>query len=198
MDCGALQQHRLGKLRHRSSVEDACYTMDTSGLLRAFDATGMTNCSGSPKTCMPLWTAEVSPSTSNPTDTPALAYGHVYVGTAVYDASGVTNCSGTSTVCEPLWNTSGTGLEPIVANGIEFSGGAVPIRGGQPLPLNAFDANGISQCSGTPKVCAPLESIDPGGFLASSPAIANGALYVATTLSADSVIPGTLHAYTPG
>ena len=175
------------------------YTMDTSRLLRAFDATGTTNCSGSPKTCSPLWTAQVPPATGNayPAD-PTLAYGRVYVGTAVYDAGGVTNCSGTPTVCEPLWNTSGTGIEPIVANGIEVSGGAAPIYGNQPLPLNVFDANGISQCSGTTKVCAPLKTIDPGGFIASSPAIANGTIYVATSPTAVPLIPETLHAYTPG
>jgi outer membrane protein assembly factor BamB len=173
------------------------YTMDDSRLLRVFDAAGQTNCAGSPKVCTPLWTAQVPPSPGGSTfDVPAVAYGRVYLGSAVYDASGVTNCSGTPTVCDPLWLVSEGGHLPVVANGLEFAGGADPSASGSPLPLNAFDANGSSQCSGTPRVCAPLWTVDPGGQVVGSPAILNGVLYV-TTRSDPFGLISTLHAFAP-
>jgi hypothetical protein len=175
------------------------YTIDGSRRLRVFDAAGATNCSGRPKTCRPLWTAKVPPSTGDSSaDTPALANGRVYVGTAVYDARGVTNCRGRPTACAPLWRTSGGGRLPVVANGIEFAGGSVPSGGDPPLPLDAFDATGTSNCSGAPTTCRPLWTVDPGGPIYGSPAIANGVLYVATSGDPLSFTPGTLHAYALG
>jgi PQQ-like domain len=175
------------------------YTIDGSRRLEVFDAAGATNCSGRPKTCRPLWTARLPPSTGDSSaDTPALANGRVYVGTAVYDARGVTNCWGRPTVCAPLWRTSGGGRLPVVANGIEFAGGSVPTGGGPPLPLDAFDATGTSNCSGAPTTCTPLWTVDPGGPIFGSPAVVNGVLYVATSGDPASGTPGTLHAYALG
>src|SRR5205823_9213817 len=45
--------------------------------LYAFDAAGTTNCSGTPKTCSPLWTATTGGAVYS---SPAVANGTVYVG----------------------------------------------------------------------------------------------------------------------
>lgn len=177
------------------------YTMDDSSrLLRAFDAAGVANCnSGTQRYCLPLWTATVPLSADDsPFHAPAVANGRVYVGNAVYDASGTTNCSGTPRVCDPLWRVAGDGRFPVVANGVEVAGGAIP-PSGDPLRLHAFDATGTRQCTGrTPIVCAPLWTVDPGGPIGGSPAIANGVLYVATLGNPlDFFSSSTLHAYAP-
>ncbi len=100
---------------------DRVYVMNGSRLLQAFDAAGGT----------PLWTAQVPPSAgASSSDSPAVAYGRVYAGNAVYDAGGVTNCSGDPTICAPLWRVSEGGQLPVVANGILFAGGSVPSGGG--------------------------------------------------------------------
>jgi hypothetical protein len=181
--------------------EGRVYTMgESSRLLRAFDAAGVANCSnGTQKYCLPIWTATVplSPGDSS-VHAPAVANGRVYVGNAVYDASGTTNCSGTPRVCDPLWRVAGDGPFPVVANGVEFAGGAMP-PSGDPLRLHAFDATGTSQCTGrTPIVCAPLWTVDPGGATSGSPAIVNGVLYVATQGDpSEFFAPATLHAFVP-
>ena len=85
------------------------------------------------------------------TSSPAVSNGAVYVGTNdnfidAFDANGVTNCSGTPTVCSPLW-TALTGpngavsASPAVANGIVYAGGDTG-------ELYAFDADGVTNCSG--------------------------------------------------
>ena len=45
--------------------------------LYAFDATGSSGCSGTPKTCAPLWTATTG---GRIISSPAVANGSVYVG----------------------------------------------------------------------------------------------------------------------
>jgi hypothetical protein len=175
------------------------YTMDSSRLLRAFDTAGVTGCSGTPRACAPLWTAQVlAPDPGDPSsDSPALANGLVYAANAVYDARGVTSCAGTPKVCAPLWRVDGGGRLPVIANGIEIVGGAAPSGGGPALPLQAFDATGTSGCSGTPRVCAPRWSVDAGGRILGSPAIADGVLYVVTADDPGSTTSSTLHAYRP-
>ena len=51
-------------------------TRPTLGKLYAFDAAGTVNCSGTPKTCAPLWAA----TTGALWESPAVANGVVYVG----------------------------------------------------------------------------------------------------------------------
>ena len=145
--------------------------------LFAFDAAGSTGCSGTPKTCAPLWTAAISTSDS----APAVANGVVYTGSYdhnaslyAFDAAGSTGCSGTPKTCVPLW-TAGTeaGVEssPAVANGVVYIGST-------DTRLYAFDAAGSTGCSGTPKTCSPLWIAQTGGIVGSSPAAANGVVYI--------------------
>src|SRR6059058_3549616 len=65
--------------------------------LYAFDAAGETGCSGTPKTCAPLWTATTGGAVNS---SPAVVNGVVYVGSDdnklyALDAAGNTNCLGT-------------------------------------------------------------------------------------------------------
>jgi outer membrane protein assembly factor BamB len=148
--------------------------------LEAFDASGTTNCSGTPKVCSPLWTAQLPTLASS---TPAVANGVVYISSGdlyAFDAAGNTNCSGTPKVCSPLWRgvAQGRNSSPNVVNGVVYVGVAA---GG--VDLVAFDAAGNTNCSGTPKVCSPLwtgvpSPYDGNGASDTSPAYANGVIYI--------------------
>ena len=155
------------------------YVGSNDSKLYAFDANGNTNCSGVPKTCSPLWTA----ATPNPFmySSPAVANGVVYAGSSdleAFDANGKTNCSGTPKTCTPLWaaNVGVMDSSPSVANGLVFIGSSSNF-GGQKFGVEAFDATGTTDCSGTPKLCTPLWTGVTGSPVLSSPAIANGKVY---------------------
>lgn len=152
------------------------------GRVEAFDANGTTNCSGTPKTCQPLWTSSSNVGFSSP----AVANGVLYAQGQdaklyAFSANGTTSCSGTPTTCSPMWvaamGTMGasqvTPGSPAVANGIVY--GQSPLS----ATLYAFDANGVTNCSGTPTTCSPLWTASPGGYLNGppSPAVANGIVY---------------------
>jgi hypothetical protein len=106
------------------------YVGSLDGELYAFSASGTTNCSGTPTTCTPLWTAAAAVGVGG-VPTPAIANGVVYVSSGAqklyaFSASGTTNCSGTPTTCTPLW-TAGSIYLPIsssaaVANGVVYVG----------------------------------------------------------------------------
>jgi outer membrane protein assembly factor BamB len=55
----------------------------------AFDAAGATGCSGTPKTCTPLWTASTSTLSSGVASSIAIANGAVYVNSAALNAFGL-------------------------------------------------------------------------------------------------------------
>jgi outer membrane protein assembly factor BamB len=145
--------------------------------LYAFDAAGVVNCSGTPKTCNPLWTATLGNSIFS---SPTVSNGVVYVGAAdqklyAFDAAGLQNCFiGNPRTCNPLW-TAPTGgnvnSSPAVSNGVVYVGSF-------DNNLHAYDAAGNVNCSGDPKVCAPLWDGPTGGGVYSSPAVANGVVYV--------------------
>ena len=119
----------------------------------AFDATGTTNCAGSPLTCLPLFhtTAFVSPRSGSPT----VDGGRLYIptGTAigVFDAHGVAGC--TAGTCSFIFSL---GISPAgevsVADGQAFT-----TSGSQ---LFAFDATGRNNCTGTQPFCQPLWRAD--------------------------------------
>jgi hypothetical protein len=143
----------------------------TASVLYAFDATGTSGCSGSPKTCTALWTA------SGVSGSPAIARGTLYIVGAgsidAYDATGTTNCSGSPKVCMPLRSYAGGSSisgGPIVANDVLYS----TANG-----LTAFDANGSRGCSGNPVVCNPLFNTVAGAAVFGGPAVANGVVYFA-------------------
>ncbi len=174
---------------------DTVAPAETGGYLEAFDANGTTNCSGTPNACSPLWTGQI---TGGNGSAPAVAKGVVYVTTSpmnttagslyAFDANGVTNCSGTPKVCQPLWTApagASTAPAPTVANGVVYVSSDMGNH-----DLEAFDANGSTNCAGTPKVCQPLWTASAGGSI---PAVANGVVYVSS--APFSTIPGTLYAF---
>ena len=59
---------------------------------------------------------------------------------------------------------------PAVANGVVYETGG--------NYLYAFDAKGNTNCSGTPTTCSPRWSASVVGEVYSSPAVANGMVYV--------------------
>jgi outer membrane protein assembly factor BamB len=130
------------------------YAGNTAGNLEAFDANGVSGCSGSPNQCRPLWTGTTAPIDSG--TSPAVANGIVYILSIAqfklyaFDAKGVTGCSGSPKVCQPVWTAGVSGAfgSPIVSNGVVYVGGGGGV-------LNAFDANGVTNCSGSPKECQP-------------------------------------------
>jgi outer membrane protein assembly factor BamB len=176
------------------------YVSAGSSLL-AFDASGTTDCAGTPKTCSPLWGA----GTYGALDTPAVANGVVYVGTragptdnadgrlSAFDANGKTNCSAVTKTCNPLW-TASVGYptsSPAVANGVVYIGSQCYYCGITPAEINGlfgFDASGTTNCSGTPKTCNPLWVARTASAVNSSPAVANGMVYVGSD-------DGTLYAF---
>jgi hypothetical protein len=141
------------------------------GSLQAFDAGGVSNCTGTPKACSPLWTSPDSFPTLNPAvagDGFAFwAPGVANIGNfAAFDANGCSN-----TVCSPVWRAS------IAADPVAI-GGSV-LYASDSLNVYAFDAGGSTECAGS--VCSPLWSTNrPSGSVDIQNAIvANGTLYVA-------------------
>jgi outer membrane protein assembly factor BamB len=168
----------------------------SSGTLFAFDTRGKTGCSGSPKTCAPLWTGATGGSSESYV---AVARGQVLVTTTrqvvAFDARGTTGCSGSPKTCQPLW-IGAAACEPgalycllsapVIANGLAYVGVTSPNADTCCLAgVQAFDVRGITGCSGAPRSCTPVRTyvMDCGlGFSceASPPAVANGVLYVAS------------------
>jgi outer membrane protein assembly factor BamB len=152
------------------------------GMLQAYDAAGNTNCSGTPKSCQALWTADAggAPQTIVQTD-PATDGSTVFVGGAdgklyAFDAGGNTNCSGTPKTCAPLWTgpLGSAAFDPVVSNGRVFIGSADG-------HLFAFDASGNANCGGTPRTCAPLWRANSGAQYSTignlpAPAVTNAAV----------------------
>ena len=140
-----------------------------------YDARGVTNCGGAPKTCAPMWTTPAlnGPAPSTETATTQYVSGQSSNGAAVptfaaFDSTGTTNCAGAPKVCTPLWTARSTGY-PAVGTGDEIRGLTAPlVYGGRVFvgdlgSVYAIDANGTTNCSGTPKVCTPLWRMTAGG-----------------------------------
>ena len=156
--------------------------------LYAFSAAGTTGCSGTRKTCKPLWTGTIQPFGNYIVSSPAVANGVVYVGSEdgifyAFSAAGTTGCSGTPKTCKPLWTATTRGAiesSPAVVNGVVYIGS-------DDTKLYAFSAAGTTDCSGTRKRCKPLWTGTTGatggpiGY--SSPAVANGMVYVGSGAS---------------
>ncbi len=138
--------------------------------LAAFDAKGGTNCDAGTKICSPLW-SRTPPTGQIFVGTPALADAKVYVqstrGISVFDTIGTL-----------LWVSSDLGVtsgSPAAVSGTVYVSG--------PDRLNAFDAAGVSNCSGSPKVCGPVWQSQPyqvasSAAADSAPTVANGRVYV--------------------
>jgi hypothetical protein len=161
------------------AIADGVIYVTSGSTLYAFDATESADCSGTPKTCAPLWTAAMSGPSST---TAAVAGGIVYVGTEsglyAFGAAGTANCSTgtTAKTCAPLW------IAPVNAGALAVANGVVYAAAG--TTLYALDAAASANCPGTgaAKTCsrAPLWSsavgtlVDSGSWLT----VANGVVYI--------------------
>ena len=159
------------------------YVTSTAGELLAYDAKGVTNCSGSPLRCRPLWRG-VLPATYTAA-APTIGGGFVYVvsdgtspgGLKAFRTGTGTGCpsvSGTPT-CAPVWqaDVASTFGSPTVVGGVLY---ASSWTSQSTLVLMAFDAAGVNGCGGSPVVCTALWTAAGGNVTA--PAVANGFVYL--------------------
>jgi hypothetical protein len=181
--CKPLWQASVNWDNGAPTVSNGIVFATSGGALEAFDANGSTNCSRSPKICAPLWTAPVSASVAVVTVSGGIAYlqssaGGTFGTIVALDANGKTGCSGTPEVCTPLWEYALT--EPldsdtyVSVSGTTLYVGSLLIVSDMPPDvqgsLQAFDANGVSDSSGTPVVCSPLWT-SPDTFPTPSPVV---------------------------
>ncbi len=135
------------------SVADGVAYLVSGETLYAFDATGTVGCSGTAKTCEPLWTAAIDGGPGR--GAPVVADGKVFVTSeglarvVGFDAAGNDRCSGTPKVCTRVWTTRSTSGLPSVANDRLFV-----THDGR---LAAYDATGKDGCTGGAlRTCSPL------------------------------------------
>jgi outer membrane protein assembly factor BamB len=154
------------------------YVSSLGGFVYGFDATGAVNCSGSPVTCLPVWTGSLGDAAFSG---PLVTGDRVYVGDRqqrlyAFDATGVSNCAGAPPTCGPLWTAlvpgGGFVWTPSIVGGVAY----VPAY---PGALVAFDAEGIERCDGTPVVCEPLWRAPTGNVIPQgTAAVAGGRVFV--------------------
>jgi outer membrane protein assembly factor BamB len=128
-----------------------------------------------------LATAWTAPTGNGVFSSPAVANGRAYVGSDdgklyAFDAAGATNCAaGPPRTCSPLWTAATGGAvrsSPAVANGNVYVGS-------DDGKLYAFDAEGAFNCAaGPPMTCLARWVTATGALVRSSPAVANGVVYV--------------------
>ncbi len=145
------------------------FTGADDGVVRAFTiAATFPRCVGTPKVCDPIWTFTTGGAVSG---APALANGVVYVVSADHLLYALDANTGAK-----LWSANlgaaATSSSPVVAGNVLYIG----TDGGD---LLAFDPSGTQGCSGTPKACTPVWSVDLGAAVG-DPVVANGTLYVTT------------------
>jgi hypothetical protein len=148
------------------TVSNGTVYLTASDTLDAFDAKGVTNCSAG--VCGPVWTA------SDVFGDVAVSAGIAYVagggGVVAIDAAGTKGCGGTPKVCTFLWSYPlpevtfpGGQPEQFPVSGYPvisgttlyvdmFAGLGADIQGG----MEGFDANGVTNCGGSPIVCTPV------------------------------------------
>jgi outer membrane protein assembly factor BamB len=170
-------------------VYESVFDNDLSGgQTFAFDANGVTNCSGSPKACQPLWSAP-----GGAVFGPNVDAGHLFVTALSFDhatdqytarleeldAMGVDNCGGTPKVCQPRWTAPIISLStPSIANGKVYVAGA--INGARLVAV--YDEAGTTSCagSGSSRVCQPLFTAAlPLGMMTGSVAVSGNVFYYA-------------------
>jgi outer membrane protein assembly factor BamB len=134
-----------------NSTESAISVGNVAGLVRRYPPSDGNGCG--PETC----------------SSPAVAQGSVYVGEPSGDL--VVRDAGTGSL---QW--SGHTGAPIYSSPAVVDG--VVYVGSDDFKLYAFDAAGNTNCSGSPKVCAPLWTANTFGKVRSSPTVANGVVYV--------------------
>jgi outer membrane protein assembly factor BamB len=134
----------------------------------AFNANG---CGRS--TCAPLWTVNTGAGVNS---SPAIANGVVYFGSQDGNLYAVNATGCGHLTCQPLWKaqvgTSVFGSSPAVSNGVVYIA-SFNEADGSSSNLYAFSAAGCGHST-----CPPLWTAPAGDFVVSSPAVANGVVYI--------------------
>jgi hypothetical protein len=160
-------------------VSGVVYVYTTSNQIEAFNASGQTDCSGSPKVCQPLWSA-AGPFSTPPTISGGTMFAQASGGPLeAFDASGQIDCSGSPRVCQPQWSSSftATGNEVTVSGGNVYVGNA---SGGAGNVVAALDATGTRNCGGSPKVCSPRWDYHTNYTSDGFPVVSGSTLYIDT------------------
>jgi hypothetical protein len=144
------------------------FVADGLGFLRAYPA----QCGTGGATCNPIWSAALS---STLEGTPAVANGVVYLTTTDANAYAFsTTCGTNGAMCSPLWHVQLTGGHTHASVAVTDS--TVYFVTGHRIFAYA------TSCLAVGGDCQPLwrsgRRVSTGGF-ASSPAVANGVLYIA-------------------
>lgn len=163
--------------------------------LLVFDANGTQRCSGSPRRCQPLWTADLGVDAAG--DAPMVTADRVFVRESGYDAvaqenrgaiegfdrSGQASCTGAPAVCSPVYVAVVSAYADASVAGdlllVSETGQFLP-PSDNPMTLRLFDAGGTTNCSGTPTRCTSLADVPVGHGPSSAlrPAAANGVIVV--------------------
>jgi hypothetical protein len=145
--------------------------------ITAFDGHGHTNCSGTPVTCRPLFTALGAPRTSR---LPAIDGDRLLVpvpdGIEAFDAAGKAGC--VASQCSPRFRLA-------VANpgDVSAAGGTAYTETGR--KLFAFDDTGATGCSGAPVVCQPTWRATLAGLTQGEAPIIAGTRVFANSIGMD-------------
>ena len=142
--------------------------------LHAYDAAGVRNCSDPPKTCSDIWTGIGAFGAGS--SSAGAAGNLVYLGSDVGDLYAFDR--GCQVQCDYTWVSTLNG--PVTA-APAITGGVVYITSNaESAKLYAFDAAGDpSLCSAGLQICRPLWTAAVAGNDATSPAVADGVVYVA-------------------
>jgi len=152
-------------------VNGVVYVGNWNQKMFAFDAAGVTGCSGSEpnRVCTPLWTANLDGRVES---SPAVTGGVVYFTTSSgWLYAFAVGCNSGGGTCSPLWKgagSHGTTSSPAVAGGVVYVGG--------------YDGNLYAYsvgCASGGATCSPLWSGATGATtIGSSPVVANGEVYI--------------------
>lgn len=144
------------------------FIVDADGMFRAYPA----QCGTGGSTCSPIWSADIHTGTES---SPAVANGVVYITTPDAQAYAfATDCGSGGAICDPLWHEQLTG-------GHTHASVAVTDTSVYFVTGHRILAYSVA-CVASGGDCSPLWRSGrryPNGGFASSPAIANGVLYIA-------------------
>ena len=176
--CGALRTYHVPLAPYTlvppTVRNDVLYMTADDGKLTAFDALGgTTTCSGTPRTCTPIWqTSGTGLGSRSPLAvSDAFAYVNTTDGFASYGVRAVDLATHALawTGTKGAQNNGNGGYGAVVAGGVLFVGSSYDSS------VYGYDASGCGQAT-----CAPLWHYTTGNSITGSPVVADGMMYVAS------------------
>ena len=162
---------RIRQARHSPRLavsKGVVYIVDAAGILHSYPA----HCGTGGATCSPIWSADIHGGTES---SPVVANGVLYITTPDAQAYAFsTTCGTAGAMCDPIWHAQLIGGHTHASAAVTDST-VYFVTGHRILAYSAACIKGGGDCS--PLWLSGKRSKD-GGF-ASSPAIANGVLYIA-------------------